>query len=75
MFDKKFIEEIFKPQEIYSRRIMRTFFEKIAHSSIMRLNETRLANKYKFNSVMEFYSTISIISNLKSLNKCMTTIR
>ncbi|VDK24774.1 unnamed protein product [Anisakis simplex] len=46
MFNKNFMEELFKPQEIYSRRTMRSLFEKLAHSSIMRLNGTRYGLDY-----------------------------
>ncbi|VDM25160.1 unnamed protein product [Toxocara canis] len=46
MFNKKFLDELFKPQEVYSRRTMRSLFEKLAHSSIMRLNETSMDKLY-----------------------------
>uniref|UniRef100_A0A914D024 OSCP1 n=1 Tax=Acrobeloides nanus TaxID=290746 RepID=A0A914D024_9BILA len=42
MFSKKFLDVLFRPQEMYSRGAMRQFFEKIAHSSIMRLNEASM---------------------------------
>lgn len=32
------MEELLKPQDIYSHRAMRTLLTRIAHSSIMRLN-------------------------------------
>lgn len=38
MLAKPFIVELFKPQEIYSKKAMRTVFDHLAHSSIMRLN-------------------------------------
>ena len=39
MFNRRFIEEIFaKHQPIYSRRVLKTMFDKLAHASIMRLN-------------------------------------
>ncbi|VDK28004.1 unnamed protein product [Gongylonema pulchrum] len=46
MFNTKFLEELFKPQHVYSRRTTRMFFEKLAHSSIMRLNETSMDKLY-----------------------------
>ncbi|XP_063072428.1 protein OSCP1-like [Engraulis encrasicolus] len=36
--NKPFIEELLKPQDLYSHRAMRTLLTRIAHSSIMRLN-------------------------------------
>lgn len=38
MLAKPFVVELFKPQEIYSKKAMRTVFDHLAHSSIMRLN-------------------------------------
>ncbi len=40
-FDNQFIEELFKPQEIYSLTSVRQIFERLAHSSIMRLSTAR----------------------------------
>jgi len=37
-----FIEELFKPQEIYSLQSTRQIFDRLAHSSIMRLNESSM---------------------------------
>jgi hypothetical protein len=36
MFSERFLDEIFKPQEMCSRKAFRTIFEKLAHTSIMR---------------------------------------
>ena len=38
----KFIEELFRPQECYTTKSLRTIFERIAHSSIMRLSESSM---------------------------------
>ncbi|OLP78090.1 Protein OSCP1 [Symbiodinium microadriaticum] len=38
MYYPRFIEELFKPQEIYSLQSTRQIFDRLAHSSIMRLN-------------------------------------
>ncbi|OZC08215.1 hypothetical protein X798_04774 [Onchocerca flexuosa] len=46
LFNTKFLKELFKPQLICSRQIMRIFFEKLVHSSIMRLNETSMDKLY-----------------------------
>lgn len=42
MFSSKFVEELFVPQEIYSISSTRQIFERLAHSSIMRLNESSM---------------------------------
>ncbi|XP_028819483.1 protein OSCP1a isoform X3 [Denticeps clupeoides] len=38
MFSKGFMEELLKPQGLYSHRAMRTLLTRLAHASIMRLN-------------------------------------
>ena len=38
MLHKRFMEELFKPQEMYSKKAMRMVFDRLAHASIMRLN-------------------------------------
>ena len=42
MYYPKFIEELFKPQMMYSKQSVREIFHKLAHSSIMRLNESSM---------------------------------
>lgn len=42
MFNDQFIDELFKPQNMYSRSAMQTVFEKLVHSSIMRLNSSSM---------------------------------
>lgn len=42
MFNKKFMEELFKPQELYSKKALRTVFDRLAHASIMRLNQASM---------------------------------
>ncbi|CAF3973484.1 unnamed protein product, partial [Adineta steineri] len=46
MFNGKFIEELFRPQELYPKRAVKHIFEKVAHSSIMRLNEASMDKLY-----------------------------
>ena len=45
MLAKPFVVELFKPQEIYSKKAMRTVFDHLAHSSIMRLNTGTAAGR------------------------------
>ena len=46
MFSRKFTIELFKPQEMYTDAAMRAIFDKLAHSSIMRLNEASMTKLY-----------------------------
>ena len=42
MFNKRFMDELFKPQDAYSKKAMRTVFDRLAHASIMRLNSASM---------------------------------
>ncbi|XP_053432362.1 protein OSCP1 isoform X5 [Nycticebus coucang] len=42
MFNRKFIEELLKPQELYSKKALRTVYDRLAHASIMRLNQASM---------------------------------
>jgi hypothetical protein len=42
MFSPKFVEELFRPQEVYTNAATRQIFDKLAHTSIMRLNENSM---------------------------------
>ena len=42
MYNPKFIAELFRGQEVYSMHSTRQIFDKLAHSSIMRLNESSM---------------------------------
>ncbi|XP_072036305.1 protein OSCP1-like [Amphiura filiformis] len=46
MFNQRFMDELFKPQEIYSKKAMRTVFDRLAHASIMRLNAASMDKLY-----------------------------
>lgn len=46
MYSNTFISELFKPQEMYSNSSTRQIFNKLAHSSIMRINETSMEKLY-----------------------------
>ena len=46
MFDPKFVDELFKPQEVYTQKATRQIFDKLAHSSIMRLSENSMDKLY-----------------------------
>ena len=42
MFSQRFLDELFRPQEVYTNRAARAIFDRLAHSSIMRLNRTSM---------------------------------
>jgi hypothetical protein len=42
MFSEAFVDELFKPQAMYSLPSTKQIFEKLAHSSIMRLNSSSM---------------------------------
>ncbi|XP_039183472.1 protein OSCP1 isoform X3 [Crotalus tigris] len=46
IFNKNFMDELFKPQELYSRKALRTVFERLVHASIMRLNAPSMDKLY-----------------------------
>ena len=78
MFNKRFMEELFKPQEIYSKKAMRTVFDRLAHASIMRLNTASMDkvrripaidDTIEFNHLpMKLFSIISHDSSHKSID-------
>jgi len=42
MFNKRFMEEIFTPQELYPKKSLRAIHERFAHASVMRLNPSSM---------------------------------
>jgi len=42
MFNKRFMDEVFKPQEVYPKKSLRAILERFAHASVMRLNPTSM---------------------------------
>ena len=42
MYNPMFITELFRPQDVYSMQSTRQIFDRLAHSSIMRLNESSM---------------------------------
>jgi hypothetical protein len=51
MYTPVFLEELFKPQEMYSNSSTKQIFEKLAHSSIMRLNKQSMEKLYDLMSM------------------------
>ena len=46
MYSNLFLDELFKPQEMYSTPSTKQIFQKLAHSSIMRLNKSSMDKLY-----------------------------
>jgi len=46
MCNKKFMDEVFKPQDLYTKKAIRSVFERLAHASIMRLNPNSMDKLY-----------------------------
>jgi len=46
MYNPIFIQELFRPQDVYTMQSTRQIFDRLAHSSIMRLNESSMDKLY-----------------------------
>ena len=57
MYSPLFLSELFKPQEMYTAASTKQIFEKLAHSSIMRLNKSSM-DKVRKDYVL--YSIVNI---------------
>ncbi|CAL1547918.1 unnamed protein product [Lymnaea stagnalis] len=66
MFNRRFIDEVFKPQTLYSKKAMRTVFDRIAHTSIMRLNAASMDKLYDL-MTMAFKYQVSLALRPKDL--------
>lgn len=68
MFNRRFIEEIFsKHQPIYSRRVLKTMFDKLAHASIMKLNSNSMDKLYDLMTMaVKQQVTMTVISRCPS---------
>jgi len=82
MYYPRFIDELFKPQEMYSIQSTRQIFDKLAHSSIMRLNESSMDKLFDLMSMGFKYQIISCkaprelidvtMNHLEALKKVVT---
>lgn len=66
MFHKRFMEELFKPQPLYSKKAMRTVFDRLAHASIMRLNAPSMDKLYDL-MTMAFKYQVSLCLRPKEI--------
>eukprot|EP00794_Sanderia_malayensis_P000619 gene619-1282_t len=59
MLNSRFMDELFKPQDAYSKKAMRTVFDRLAHASIMRLNSASMDKLYDL-MTMAFKHQVSL---------------
>lgn len=59
MYSPKFITELFKPQRIYTQSSTRQIFDRLAHSSIMRLNSSSMGKLYDLMTMGFKYQVMS----------------
>uniref|UniRef100_A0A0K0FZL4 Protein OSCP1 (inferred by orthology to a human protein) n=1 Tax=Strongyloides venezuelensis TaxID=75913 RepID=A0A0K0FZL4_STRVS len=59
--NKEFMEQLFKPQELYEKTKMRHFFETLVHSSIMRLNISSMDKLYALMTMTFKYQIIKCV--------------
>eukprot|EP01031_Cornospumella_fuschlensis_P035330 gene35330-42811_t len=59
MYTPVFLEELFKPQDVYTNASTKQIFDKLAHSSIMRLNKTSMEKLYDLMSMGVKYQLLS----------------
>lgn len=62
MYYPRFVEELFKPQEMYSIQSTRQIFDRLAHSSIMRLNESSMDKLFDLMAMGFKYQIISCMA-------------
>jgi len=62
MLSKKFVEELFRHQEMYSMTSTKQIFEKLAHSSIIKLNATSMGKLFDLMLMGLKYQIFSVSS-------------
>uniref|UniRef100_A0A3Q1GPQ7 Uncharacterized protein n=1 Tax=Acanthochromis polyacanthus TaxID=80966 RepID=A0A3Q1GPQ7_9TELE len=67
MFSKAFMDELLKPQQLYSHRTMKTVLTRLAHASIMRLNPASMdrvrATCYVLSAIIFQFNSVLFISH------------
>ena len=67
MYNKMFIEELFRPQDVYSVMSVRQIFDRLALSSIMRLNESSMYKLFDLMAMGFKYQMLSPNSGIVRL--------
>ena len=60
MFDSDCVKELFRPQKVFTKKALRTVFERLAHASIMKLNSTAM-DKVSLNSTQTHTLVVTIL--------------
>ncbi len=71
MFSEKFISELFKSQKMYSSTSTRQIFDRLAHSSIMRLNTSSMDKLYDLMTMGCKYQVVSCAHPLDLYQVCL----
>lgn len=71
MFGQKFITALFKPQKIYSQQSTRQIFDRLAHSSIMRLNASSMGKLYDLMTMGVKYQVMASKHPKDMLSACL----
>jgi len=71
MLSEKFINELFKPQRMYSSTSTRQIFDRLAHSSIMRLNTSSMDKLYDLMTMGCKYQVVSVSHPLDLYSVCL----
>ena len=58
MYSDKFLGELFKPQRMYTAAATRAIFDQLAHSSIMRLNQSSMDKLYDLMTMAAKYQLL-----------------
>uniref|UniRef100_A0A3Q3FV53 Organic solute carrier partner 1a n=1 Tax=Kryptolebias marmoratus TaxID=37003 RepID=A0A3Q3FV53_KRYMA len=66
MFSKTFMDELLKPQQLFSHRAVKTVLTRLAHTSIMRLNPVSMDRLYEL-MVMAFKYQVLLCPRPKDL--------
>ncbi|XP_041811726.1 protein OSCP1a [Chelmon rostratus] len=66
MFSKPFMDELLKPQQLYSHRTLKTVLTRLAHASIMRLNPASMDRLYEL-MIMAFKYQVFLCPRPKDL--------
>lgn len=66
MFDEQFLEEIFRPQKLYSKHELYIFYKQVVHASIMKLNDNSMGKLYDL-MIMVFKHQIYFVSQPRDI--------
>lgn len=72
MFDPQFVDELFKPQEVYTQKATRHIFDKLAHSSIMRLSENSMDKLYDLMTMVFKYQLVNCLQPREIMDVTLT---